>query len=151
MVIKLKTPSLYHIPVKVDLQPLTNASQLSDDVLSTSDDIVIIGFGDITSSGVLSTPPTTLQQTTVKYIPHDDCKTIKVGELDFADHITDDMICTMGLSSGQCHGVSNHDDHLCLRTCKRKVANGIRRQGILCAEMRLLISLSLTFIPIDTC
>lgn len=164
MVIKLRTPSLYHSPVQVNLQPIsdesTTATTTTDDIDSTSsrshttargrwrptsssstvinntsssndtarddddeededneDDIVIIGFGDITTSDVSSggvnqgmgpVKPTVLQETTVRYIPNDECKTAKVGEIDFANHVTDDMICTMGENSGQCHGVSRY-------------------------------------------
>jgi len=85
-------------------QPIT--LNFDPDVPTTSDEITLIGFGKMGSGP--QADPTVLQQTSLAYVPNDECIDTQNedGEFPFADRITPDMICVYGNLTGQCSGDS---------------------------------------------
>mmetsp|Transcript_53103 Transcript_53103/g.128922 ORF Transcript_53103/g.128922 Transcript_53103/m.128922 type:complete len:616 (+) Transcript_53103:2892-4739(+) len=78
--------------------------------------LAIVGFGQLDvpedsemgdgGAGGTENVPLRLHETNVEYVDNERCKTAQQGDLNYAEHITDDMLCGMGDQTGQCYGDS---------------------------------------------
>jgi secreted trypsin-like serine protease len=139
--------------VKIHLEENFPVMEYDSNSTTATMEISVIGFGQTqTFQEIWDNPPvmttnftlpppitTTLQLTTVDYIPSQDCQALFAQDnVDYATLITDDMMCAWRNGTGQCHGDSG-GPYLLLSTTPddEDVQIGIISFGVGCAHPKL--------------